>query len=278
MGAANADTGRVSADASAAGRQLKQRIVSGIVLAAGAVAAIWIGFPVFDLMVFAASILAAFEWRRLCDLQADKTSWGLLVGALSVPLVHVIGTPATLLFVSGVALMAVVVAALLKGKLVWLGLGIVYLGIPATLLIDIRLSPEQGTAQVFWLVAVVIATDIGAYVGGHAIGGPRMAPRISPGKTWAGAVSGALAATLSGLLVIALFQGELRLVAALLAGFVSVAAQLGDLLESAVKRHWGQKDSGTLIPGHGGILDRIDGLLLAAPAFALLSFLGLFPI
>ena len=132
--------------------------------------------------------------------------------------------------------------------------------------------------QVFWIVGVVVATDIGAFSGGRAIGGPRLAPKISPAKTWAGAIAGAFAAAIVGLLIAAIALGQFRPIDAVLGVFISIAAQLGDLLESAVKRRWDRKDSGTLIPGHGGILDRIDGLLLAASAFALLSFLGLLPI
>ena len=268
----------MSADTAAVGTHLKQRVLSGLILAAIALSAIWVGFPYFDILVFAAVILAALEWRKLCNLHSEWVSWSLLAAALVIPAVYLLGPRQALMFVVVVAVVATAVSAARRGRPAWLGLGILYLGIPAIVLTNLRSVPEIGMAQAFWIVGVVVATDIGAFAGGRAIGGARLAPKISPGKTWAGAIAGTGAAAIVGLLIAAIAVGEIHPIAAILGVVISIAAQLGDLFESAVKRRWDRKDSGTLIPGHGGILDRIDGLLFAALAFALLSFVGLLPI
>jgi phosphatidate cytidylyltransferase len=126
-----------------------------------------------------------------------------------------------------------------------------------------------GRETIFWLLAVVWGTDIGAYAFGRAIGGPKLAPSISPKKTWAGAIGGLVSGVLAG--VCFMFAMNLPLTPAMLATAVvaAIAAEAGDLLESALKRWYDVKDSGTLIPGHGGVMDRFDGLWAAAPVAAL---------
>jgi len=148
--------------------------------------------------------------------------------------------------------------------------GIPYAGIGGISLLWLRLQPDCGLTDTLFLVAVIWSTDIGAYVVGRIVGGPKMAPRISPGKTWSGAAGGFCAAGLAG----ALLAGSLHGLdpAALPAAFaLSIFAQAGDLLESAIKRKLGVKDSGRTIPGHGGLFDRLDGFLAAAPVAAILA-------
>ena len=139
--------------------------------------------------------------------------------------------------------------------------GVIYIGPAFLCLIALRDGPA-GLRNLLYLAVVVWAGDIGAYLVGRFVGGPRLAPRISPGKTWSGAVGGTLAAVLAG--AMAGYEHPLR--AASLALVLTVIAQAGDLLESALKRYFGAKDSGRIIPGHGGLLDRLDGVLTAAPA------------
>jgi phosphatidate cytidylyltransferase len=139
--------------------------------------------------------------------------------------------------------------------------GLVYIGPAFFCLIALRDGPA-GLRNLLFLAVVVWAGDIGAYLVGRLVGGPRLAPRISPGKTWSGAAGGTLAAVLAG--AAAGYEHPFR--AAALALLLSVIAQAGDLLESALKRFFGAKDSGWIIPGHGGLLDRLDGVLTAAPA------------
>jgi phosphatidate cytidylyltransferase len=133
-------------------------------------------------------------------------------------------------------------------------------------LIWLRADPVAGRADLLFLVMTVWGSDIGAYALGRIVGGRRLAPSISPGKTWSGAVGGLVCAMLVGLATAGFSPRAMAVAAGL-----SLAAQAGDLLESAVKRYAGVKDSGTLIPGHGGLLDRLDGILAAAPAAALLA-------
>ncbi len=158
----------------------------------------------------------------------------------------------------------------LAGPQRWAALaaGAPYVGAASASLLWLRADPAAGRHAVLFLLLVVWASDIGAYLAGRAIGGPRLAPMISPGKTWSGALGGLLAACLAALAVNRLHAAG----SAVLAGAaLGIAAQFGDLLESAVKRGFRVKDSGATIPGHGGLFDRLDGLLTAAPAAALLA-------
>jgi phosphatidate cytidylyltransferase len=149
--------------------------------------------------------------------------------------------------------------------------GLAYIALAGVALLWLREDPLAGRANVLFLLLIVWAGDIGAYLAGRLIGGARLAPRISPGKTWSGAFGGLLAAVAIGTLA-AHFLSDIGIVrvAALAAG-LGVIAQAGDLLESFAKRRLEVKDSGRLIPGHGGLLDRLDGVLAAAPAAALLA-------
>jgi phosphatidate cytidylyltransferase len=155
----------------------------------------------------------------------------------------------------------------------WLGqaAGLAWIGVAAVSLLWLRADPADGRVNVIFLLLGVWASDIGAYLAGRLIGGKRLAPQISPGKTWAGALGGLAATALVGVVVAAASgAGGLARAAGVAAG-LSILAQAGDLLESAAKRRAGVKDSGGLIPGHGGLLDRLDGLLAASPAAALLA-------
>jgi phosphatidate cytidylyltransferase len=141
--------------------------------------------------------------------------------------------------------------------------GLVYTALSVLGLGWLRSDPASGRPALLFLLALVWSSDVGAYAAGRLIGGPRLAPAISPGKTWSGAAGGLVATLVVGAIAAALWHGPAG-PAMLAAAVLGVAAQLGDLLESAVKRHFGVKDSGRLIPGHGGLLDRLDGLMAAA--------------
>jgi len=153
--------------------------------------------------------------------------------------------------------------------------GLAWIALAAAALVSLRTDPTAGRTNVMFVVLLVWATDIGAYATGRAFGGPRLAPRISPGKTWSGAVGGLLAAIAAGILVAAAQGSTPRLTAAAaIAAFLSIIGQAGDLLESLAKRHFGVKDSGNLIPGHGGALDRLDATLAVLPVAWLLAHLA----
>jgi phosphatidate cytidylyltransferase len=155
-----------------------------------------------------------------------------------------------------------------------LAFGIPYFGLGAVALVWLRAQSSSGGANVIVLLLVVWASDIGAYVAGRAIGGPRLAPAISPGKTWSGAVGGLAAAAAAGLAASAILgHGPISWRPVAFAVLIGVVSQAGDLFESQLKRHFGVKDSGTMIPGHGGLLDRLDAVLTAAPVAALLALI-----
>jgi phosphatidate cytidylyltransferase len=159
-----------------------------------------------------------------------------------------------------------------SGSPAWLALGVAYVGLPCLALIWIRVLPDGGLATLLWVLALVWATDTGAYVAGRGIGGPKLAPTISPHKTWAGLFGGVLAAAFVGLAA-ALWAASASIPkVVLVSAGLALVEQVGDLFESGVKRHFGVKDSSNLIPGHGGVLDRVDGLLAVSLAVAALSW------
>ena len=164
---------------------------------------------------------------------------------------------------------------------IFLALGLPYIALPAASLLWLRHRATTGRDDVLLLLIIVWATDIGGYLAGRSIGGPRLAPRISPGKTVSGAIGGLLAAILAACLFARLVTPHtptpILLHIALIAALLSIASAIGDLLESGWKRALGVKDSGRTIPGHGGAFDRLDGLLLAAPLAALLTLMGAAP-
>src|SRR6202040_3785156 len=145
----------------------------------------------------------------------------------------------------------------------WAAAGALWIGLGTAAFLYLALAGGRGMA--LWLLAVVWATDIGAYAAGRSIGGPKLAPRLSPNKTWSGLAGGVASAALVGLITAKLGGGPGGILALVSAG-LAVVAQIGDLAESLAKRHFGVKDSSKLIPGHGGLLDRLDGLLAASVA------------
>jgi phosphatidate cytidylyltransferase len=148
---------------------------------------------------------------------------------------------------------------------------VLYIGLPSLALVGLQGLVQQGPEIVLGLFLIVWATDTGALVFGKLIGGRKLAPRLSPGKTWAGTIGGSITAALVFGLYIAFFG--FNVVSAMLFALIfSLAAHGGDLLESAVKRHFGTKDSGGLIPGHGGVLDRMDSMFASSVVLALLVF------
>jgi len=249
---------------------LRTRVISACLLAPVVLACLWFGDGWWSgLLVLAAGGLAV-EWVRLCGGRlASPAGLTILFGVLAAG-----ATGLAELELLGVGLIAAgFLLAWWIGGRASLAAGIPYLGLAVVALAWLR-TGEAGRDNVLFLLLVVWASDIGAYAAGRLIGGPKLAPRISPSKTWAGACGGLAAAMAVGAVVaLALHDGALARILAV-AGGIGVAAQLGDLLESALKRHYGVKDSGHLIPGHGGLLDRLDGVLTAAPVAALLAVLA----
>jgi phosphatidate cytidylyltransferase len=159
-----------------------------------------------------------------------------------------------------------------RGTSASLAAGAAYILLAAAGLVWLRADPMAGRANLLFLLVLVWASDIGAYTAGRAIGGALLAPRISPGKTVSGALGGLLAAVLVGVAAALTTPASLWR-AGMLAGLLGIVAQAGDLAESFAKRQFGVKDSGRLIPGHGGLLDRLDALLAVALAASLLALM-----
>ena len=256
---------------------LRLRLLSALVFAPPVFAAIYFGSPWFDALVVLAALLMAWEWARICcDGEFVLSGWLLGAGVGGAAAATIAGTPhiaVLLIAVIAVALLAVSRVERREGGYI-LSVGIVLVGFFAVSFLWIRDFPESGRELMIWLVLAVWFTDTGGYFFGRAIGGAKLAPRISPNKTWAGLGGGILLATIwSSFWLTA--GGEQSVLLIIAAGIsVAVVAQLGDLSVSAVKRRYGVKDASGLIPGHGGVLDRLDGMLLTAPALAFVLFLS----
>jgi phosphatidate cytidylyltransferase len=168
-----------------------------------------------------------------------------------------------------------VVGAKLRGfaRIDWLAAGVGYAAVLLFAPLILRRDPLLGFAAIAFLFAVVWATDVAAYFAGRALGGPKLWPAVSPKKTWSGALGGTLGGIAAGLLIVKLLGVPVAPILVLVAALLSVAAQGGDLLESAIKRQFGAKDAGSIIPGHGGLMDRLDGFLTAAAAAAMVGLL-----
>lgn len=250
----------------------RARLASALVLAPLAVAATFGGVWAFAVIVLVAALIAVREWGGL--LGHGGAWFAPYAGLMLVACVAtVLGEPGwALLLVVAAAVVLVLASAVIDRRFAWMALGAVYIGVPSIAFIWLRAAPESGLTSVLWVFGVVWATDAGAFATGRLVGGPKLAPRLSPAKTWSGAVGGLLAGALVGLGVAMLTEfSPSRSAVAVAFGLsllLSVAGQLGDLFESVIKRRFGVKDSGALIPGHGGVLDRLDSLLFAAPTAA----------
>lgn len=252
---------------------LPKRLLSALVLVPIALACLWAGGVAWVLLVILAGITVAVEWAQICRLRPFELPGTLLpvmVAATAVLTAAGYG-------VAALAALIVVGAAVAAGAARggqgsrWLAGGIVYVGVAAIATVWLRLRGPAGLGNMLFVILIVWASDSGAYLFGRLVGGPKLAPRISPSKTWAGAVGGLAFAVLAGLLVAVGFVGAPSPLVALVSIALGTASQGGDLLESAIKRHFGAKHSGTLIPGHGGLLDRLDGVLAAAPVAGILA-------
>ena len=259
------------------GDSLGVRAASAAVLAPAVLGTAYLGGPVFIAAVGVAGLFAWLELRRLLGKPTVDAAGVAGIAGLTAACVlfAMVGTAEATIAVAAVAL---IVAVMERGPLRNRAAGLVGAGLILFLVIAtlaLRGDDSAGRATIFWLFAVVWASDTGAYAAGRAFGGPRLAPRISPAKTWAGALGGAVAgvgasALLGWLMPFAGWVAERPSFALLaVAGALgSIVGQMGDLAESALKRRVGAQDSGRLIPGHGGILDRGDAF--AAAAFALI--------
>ncbi|HXL70199.1 MAG TPA: phosphatidate cytidylyltransferase [Rhizomicrobium sp.] len=258
------------------------RPLFGLALAAVAIGVLFSAPPFFAALIVAISIAAAWEWHRMVSkgrLYHTEAAVNAVAVALAVSSLLVTRQ-------MWIALIVLAAGACAAWKLaqerhvhpVWQAIGVLYLGLPALALVALRAFEPRGAMIIVGMFLIVWATDSGALIFGNLIGGPRMAPVLSPSKTWAGTIGGSVTAALIFAAFI-WFLGGSAWQAGLFGFLFSITAHAGDLFESFVKRRFGIKDSGALIPGHGGVLDRMDSTLAASVAMALLVFVvGLNPL
>ncbi|WP_353654313.1 phosphatidate cytidylyltransferase [Azospirillum sp. A1-3] len=248
---------------------LKVRVLSALVMAPVVLGAVWIGGWVFHALIAFGSVVAVSEWTSIVPSTRRLPARIMAaVGILVAVMAQIAAGPAAGL---GAAAAFAVLTAIVGGGADrnLLGFGVLYVAVGMAGLMWLRDLPESGLSLFLFVLIAIWATDIGAYAAGRSIGGPKLAPRISPKKTWAGLIGGMASSALFGWLVALAFGAARPDIALAVGAAVAVVGQAGDLFESAIKRRYNVKDSGQLIPGHGGILDRIDGLLAAAPVLAL---------
>jgi phosphatidate cytidylyltransferase len=253
------------------GNNLLLRIAAALVMAPLAIAIAYAGGWLWTGLVTVAAIGLYAEWLTVTGVRnLALLSLGALVllGAAWIESGHF-----TAVNVSIVVALGVVVAAIFSSeRRSWAVLGIGYALAASIASSMVRRDPDSGFAALMLVLLTVWATDIGGYFAGRLIGGPKLWPQVSPKKTWAGAVGG-FVASLAVAVGFAAFHLGKFMPLLLLAAALSVAAQFGDLFESAVKRRFGVKDSSHIIPGHGGLMDRLDGFVAAIVLAAIFGFL-----
>jgi phosphatidate cytidylyltransferase len=272
LSVAGADQDRRAATPNRVGRgELPIRVISAVILAPLAIGAAYVGGWPFVLFCALAAVGIWWEWAALSAGPGARIVMAIGAGALAAA--------TGFLMVSWIA---AAVACLAIGALAvagsaspnargWVALGVLYAGAMLVAPVVLRSDPHEGFLAIVFLFAVVWATDIVAYFAGRAVGGPKLAPRVSPNKTWAGALGGACGAVIAAATVAAAAKPGHGTALVLVGLGLSVASQVGDLFESAVKRRYGAKNAGQLIPGHGGLMDRLDGFIAAALVAAILG-------
>lgn len=213
------------------------RVISSVVLAPVAILVAWLGGAPFVMFWTVAASIVLWEWSALVKNSSR-------------------GRTRTLGWFAG-----------------WMVAGLLYAGVLLLAPITLRRDPALGVEAILFLFAIVWATDVAAYFAGRALGGPKLWPALSPRKTWSGALGGTLGGVAAGLLVVKVAGLVVAPMLIIVAVGLSIVAQAGDLLESAIKRYFGAKDASQLIPGHGGLMDRLDGFLTAVAAAVMVGLL-----
>lgn len=244
---------------------LGPRVLSAVAMIASALGALYAGGDLFVLFWLSAGVAVNWEWQRLIGGERLEVRYGAggatvaaaaALGHLSLPLY------AFLVIVAG----AIGVAALADTpRRLWAGAGVLYASALVFSVCVLRASEPFGLATIAMLFAIVWGTDIFAYFGGRLIGGPKLWPAVSAGKTWSGTLTGVFSGAALGLAAARMGAGEGLALAPtfLICLVVAAVSQAGDLFESSIKRRYGVKDSSQLIPGHGGVMDRLDGFTFA---------------
>lgn len=255
-------------------REMRLRLMSAAVLIPLVLAVTWYGEIAFAVLVVLTGMLVLAEWLRMIGaghlVRLKLAGWlGLtLIGYFA--LVEIIAVAALIALVTAAFATAVAWSARADVAVRWVSAGVLYSAVAIVALIELRKGGE-GFAAVMFVFLIAWATDTFAFLVGRKVGGPRLWRAVSPSKTWSGALGGLVAALAFGAFVALTLGAPVTAATLAIAGGVAIAAQLGDLLESACKRRFRVKDAGSIIPGHGGVMDRVDGLIAAAALAAILG-------
>jgi phosphatidate cytidylyltransferase len=244
--------------------ELVQRVTVGILLIIVAVLELWLGGSALWVLATVAALIMGGEWAGLTRAD-DKRR--LIQYALCIPLALMSPLAAGPSLLAMAAIAGATIFTLIVTRNRWLAAGVPYVALPIMALLWIRMQ-DNGLLLAFWALSLVWATDIGAFFAGRNFGGPKVAPAISPNKTWSGLIGGMVAALLLGWALASYYDLPFQL--AMASPGLALLAQVGDFFESWMKRRAGVKDSGTILPGHGGVLDRLDGVVTSLPVAALL--------
>lgn len=253
------------------GNELALRVCSAVVLVPLAIGTAYVGGWPFAIFWGAAAIGVVWEWSSM--VAPDEQFSVLMAGGASLAL-------AVILVATGHVLAALIVVAMgalgaasltLADRRMWAAGAIPYAGALAIGPIILRSDGEQGFLAMLFVFAIVWTTDIAAYFVGRGLGGPKLVPRVSPNKTWTGAIGGLLASVFAAIIVAKIAALTSFFALAMLAIVLSISAQAGDLFESFLKRRFNAKDSSHLIPGHGGLMDRLDGFVTASVAAVMIG-------
>jgi phosphatidate cytidylyltransferase len=246
------------------------RVASAIAMAAVALGALSAGFPFWPLLVLLIALGTGWEWNRMLARSGSAAALGLLAGLGVVTGLAAFGQAAFALIAAIVGTIALMAIGTGKGRKTHAA-GLLYFGLPAIALVWLGSDASHGALALLYVMVVVWVTDTAAFFTGRMLGGAKLWPSVSPNKTWSGSVGGLAGGSAAGILFAALAgAGPLGWIAVLSLG-LSVACQAGDLFESALKRRYDRKDTSSLVPGHGGLMDRLDGLIAAVLVAAIVS-------
>jgi phosphatidate cytidylyltransferase len=253
--------------------ELQLRIISAFAMAAVAIGTAWLGGPVFATVWTIVALVVLKEWVGIVWPEAPLPVRALATGAVFFAAMAAYSQNFWLAFI-GFDLGAIAVAFSVSGRRKDIAVGLIYAVALAASVIACRGHIPAGMIVICWIFAAVWGTDTLAYFTGRALGGPKLWPAVSPKKTWSGAIGGLVGAVLLSFVVLKAFGISVRPSHIILTLLFSVATQSGDLFESAIKRRFGVKDSGSIIPGHGGAMDRLDGFIFAVALALVCGLIG----
>ncbi len=252
---------------------LKPRLIAGAVMAAVALALAYAGPKPFALLVIAVALIMCWEWGRVVRGEEFGLAFVVHAGTIIVAgVLAAVGLPA--LGGVAVAIGGIILLVMPLGpRQAMSAAGVAYVGFPTVAMLWLRADVSLGFVAILFIFAIVWGSDIGAFVAGRTIGGPKLWPRVSPNKTWAGLLGALAAGLVSGLIFAQVVSGASSLVLGTNGVLLAFVAQMGDLAESALKRQFGIKDSSAIIPGHGGVMDRADSTVAVSVAVSILALL-----